>query len=109
MHVTFADTSLPPEGGRGRAWHITAVQLPPDQLWETPPQDPAASLPARLRFPQLDRTPIPAPTEGAAQLYCRLSFRSHIKKPLFSAEQTRPANKASRWDQRFRNAATMNH
>lgn len=97
------------KGGCRRAWHITAVQPPPDQLWETP----LLGTPLQAFLPDSDShswswTTIPAPTKGTAELDCRLSFRSHIKS-LFSAEQTRPANKTSRWDLRFRNTATMNH
>lgn len=107
--VTFAGTCLLPEGGRRRAWHITAVQLPPDQLRETPLQDPAASLPARRRFPQLELDH----NSCSYQRHCRALLPSEFpfpyQKPLFSAEQTRPANKTSRWDLPFHNTATMNH
>lgn len=81
--VTFAGTCLLPEGGRRRAWHITAVQLPPDQLRRPLFRTLLQAFLPDADFHSWNSTTIPAPTKGTAELYCLLSFHSHIKSLSF--------------------------
>lgn len=69
-----------------------------------PPQALPASLPARLRFPQLELDRNPCFYRRHCRALLLSEFLFPYQKQFFSAEATGPANKTSRWDLRFHNS-----